>query len=33
MMTLPTSTEQVIYNPLISSGDYFVNTTIPATSR
>ncbi len=32
VMSLPTSTEQVIYNPLISSGVYFVNTTIPATA-
>jgi type IV pilus assembly protein PilY1 len=31
-MTLPTSTEQVIYNPLVANGMLFVNTTIPATS-
>jgi len=32
-LPLPTSTEQVIYNPLVSNGDFFVNTTIPATSQ
>jgi type IV pilus assembly protein PilY1 len=32
VLNLPTSTEQVIYNPLVSNGDLFVNTTIPATS-
>ncbi len=32
-LPLPTSTEQVIYNPLVSNGEFFVNTTIPATSQ
>jgi type IV pilus assembly protein PilY1 len=32
VLTLPTSTEQVIYTPLISNGVLFTNTTIPATS-
>jgi type IV pilus assembly protein PilY1 len=32
ILSLPTSTEQAIYNPLVSNGDFFVNTTIPATS-
>lgn len=31
-MALPTSTEQLIYTPLISNGVLFFNTTIPATS-
>jgi len=31
-MTLPTSTEQVIYNPMLANGVLFINTTIPATS-
>ncbi len=29
---LPSSTEQVIFNPSLANGNFFVNTTIPATS-
>jgi len=32
-LVLPTSTEQVIFNPIVFNDDLFFNTTIPATSQ
>ena len=33
VINMPTSTEQVIYSPLVANGDVFINTTIPATTQ
>jgi type IV pilus assembly protein PilY1 len=32
-LALPTTTEQVVYNPVQSNGVFFVNTTIPANAQ
>jgi len=32
VLPLPTATEQVIFNPLVNNGFFFVNTTIPSTT-
>jgi len=32
VLNLPTSTEQLVFNPMVANGDMFFNTTIPATT-
>ena len=33
VFNLPTTSEQVIFNPYVAHGDFFINTTIPATTN